>query len=109
MYRAEHLIEDTLRERQTKGTLSAQQLSRWIAMGERVPDGSAAELQRLIDEFNIMSPEGNALSAPREYNLMFSTRLGADKGMCMSPCLYAYDVCVCTCSFTLLSFFPRSS
>lgn len=59
-YRADHLIENKL-------DISA--------------DGkSTEELQKIIEENNILSPDGNPLSAPRTFNLMFETNIGVVEG-----------------------------
>jgi len=55
-FRADTLIEETLK-------IQADGLS-------------AADLGKLIKENNVKSPKGNALSEPRQFNLMFTTNVG---------------------------------
>lgn len=56
-YRADHLIEAVLKDVNADGM-------------------SIAELNRLIAENNIKSPDGNALTEVRTFNLMFETGIG---------------------------------
>jgi glycyl-tRNA synthetase len=55
-YRADHLVEDALK-------IHADGLSK-------------DDLLKLIQENNILSPKGNELSEPRQFNLMFHTHVG---------------------------------
>ncbi len=56
-YRADHLIEE--------------------AIGENVDGRSLEDLAKLILEHNITSPDGNELTAPRQYSGMFKMKLGS--------------------------------
>lgn len=64
-YRADHIIEDYFE-----------------AKGEEVKvDGKTAqELQAIIEKEGIKSPDGNELSAPRKFNLLFQTEIGIIEG-----------------------------
>lgn len=55
-YRADHLLEE--------------------AMGESVVGKSPEEIADLLDEYGVVSPDGNELSQPKEFNLMFRTTIG---------------------------------
>ncbi len=59
-YRADHLVEE--------------------ATGLDVDGKSLAELALLIKEHNIKSPEGNAVTEPKQFNLMFQTEIGTTEG-----------------------------
>lgn len=56
-YRVDHLIEE--------------------AVGVNAEGKSLAELEELINKHDIKSPDGNKLSAPRSFNLMFETYVGS--------------------------------
>ena len=56
-YRLDHLLEDN-------GIENADELS-------------FEEMCKLVEEKNILSPDGNPLGNPREFNLMFKTQLGS--------------------------------
>ena len=55
-YRADHLLED---------------------QGIEIDDLSLARVEALIKEHQLLSPDGNQLSAPRHFNMMFRTQIGA--------------------------------
>ena len=59
-YRADHLIEE--------------------ALGKDVDGMPMEELAAIIKEHNLKSPEGNELSAPKQFNLMFETAIGKTEG-----------------------------
>lgn len=60
-YRADHLIEEKVKDVQLDGK-------------------SPAELDALIKEHDIKSPEGNDLSDVKQFNLMFQTYIGKTEG-----------------------------
>ena len=55
-YRADHLVEQ--------------------ALNKDVDGLPIEELARIIEEHNVKSPDGNALSKPKQFNLMFETGIG---------------------------------
>jgi glycyl-tRNA synthetase len=59
-YRADHLVEEKL-------SINADGMSLY-------------ELGKLIEENKLKSPDGNALSAPKKFNLMFETAIGKTEG-----------------------------
>lgn len=59
-YRADHLIEQKL--------------------GINVDGKSIAEMQKIFEENKILSPDGNPVSAPRTFNLLFETSIGKVEG-----------------------------
>ncbi|PAA89993.1 hypothetical protein BOX15_Mlig020212g1 [Macrostomum lignano] len=75
-YRADHLIRQSLESlAKKKGKQSGEAKQALAGLGSL--DGQG--LQGLIDRFGITAPgTGNALTQPREFNLMFDTAAGAD-------------------------------
>uniref|UniRef100_A0A1I8GBV7 glycine--tRNA ligase n=1 Tax=Macrostomum lignano TaxID=282301 RepID=A0A1I8GBV7_9PLAT len=75
-YRADHLIRQSLESlAKKKGKQSGEAKQALAGLGSL--DGQG--LQGLIDRFGIAAPgTGNALTQPREFNLMFDTAAGAD-------------------------------
>ncbi|PIR03657.1 MAG: glycine--tRNA ligase [Candidatus Magasanikbacteria bacterium CG11_big_fil_rev_8_21_14_0_20_39_34] len=62
-YRADHLLEDWLKKNGKEGTI--------------VVDGMPVEkMAAFIAENNIVSPDGNPLTEPKQFNLMFQTSIG---------------------------------
>ncbi|MFQ5492663.1 MAG: glycine--tRNA ligase [Candidatus Dojkabacteria bacterium] len=71
-YRADHIIEDFAGE----ADISAEDKERLTKV-----DGLPAEdLQRIIEEFGIKSPDGNDFSEARKFNQLFETRIGIIEG-----------------------------
>jgi len=64
-YRADHLIEEFF---QKKG----QEV--------KVDGKTADELQKIIEENNILSPDGNKMTPARKFNLLFKTEIGIIEG-----------------------------
>lgn len=64
-YRADHLIEEFF---QNKG----QEV--------KVDGKTAEELQKIIEENNILSPDGNKMTKARKFNLLFKTEIGIIEG-----------------------------
>ena len=56
-YRADHLLEDK---------------------GVEINDFSLSNIEALLDKHQIKSPNGNPLSPPKNFNMMFETKIGAD-------------------------------
>lgn len=72
-YRADHIIEQWLEKNGDKpfhlgGELVSQQLS--------VESLSLEQMGNFIADNAIVSPDGNALSQPKQFNLMFATHIG---------------------------------
>jgi glycyl-tRNA synthetase len=65
-YRADHLIEAWLE------THADPSLGNVV-----VEDMSVQEMATFIAEHNIVSPEGNEISAPKQFNLLFETAIGS--------------------------------
>lgn len=68
-YRADHLIEDWIKTQQKKGD---QQWDNFV-----VEDLSIEEMGKFISEHQILSPDGNPVTAPKEFNLLFESSIGA--------------------------------
>jgi glycyl-tRNA synthetase len=66
-YRADHLIEKWIEERDDYQDFIVEDLS-------------TQEMGQFIVDNKIKSPEGNQLSAPKEFNLLFETSIGAVSG-----------------------------
>ncbi|HSM58686.1 MAG TPA: glycine--tRNA ligase [Candidatus Sulfomarinibacteraceae bacterium] len=71
-YRADHLIEAWLAENpeEAAGPVTAEPVEAW----------SIEEMAVFIQRHGIRSPEGNELTAPRSFNIMFETAIGAVAG-----------------------------
>jgi len=69
-YRADHLIETWL-EQQTTHT----ELDNLI-----VEDMDLAEMSQFLQKYDIKSPEGNPVSDPKTFNLLFETSIGSVTG-----------------------------
>ncbi len=71
-YRADHLIEDWVKKQQKKDNTAYE--------GFVVEDLSVEELGFFIEKNNIKSPDGNAVSSPKQFNLLFESAIGAISG-----------------------------
>lgn len=65
-YRADHLIEDWLESH------SSNEIQKTI-----VEDMSVEDMANFIAKHQIQSPEGNPITAPKSFNLLFKTEIGA--------------------------------
>lgn len=65
-YRADHLIESWMKSHPEHETA--------------VEDFTVAQMGEFIKEHGIKSPDGNAVTAPKTFNLLFETRLGVVEG-----------------------------
>ncbi|MCR4326241.1 MAG: glycine--tRNA ligase [Candidatus Roizmanbacteria bacterium] len=68
-YRVDHLIEVWIESQVQKGIN--------VSLAKPLEAMSLEEMGAFIIEHRIMSPEGNALSNPKKFNLLFSTHIGA--------------------------------
>ncbi len=66
-YRADHLIESWLQENPDAEPVEVEGLD-------------IGDMARLIERLGIESPEGNPVTAPRHFNIMFETAIGAVAG-----------------------------
>ncbi|KAL7676385.1 hypothetical protein ACOME3_002639 [Neoechinorhynchus agilis] len=77
-FRADHLIEEHLIQMKQTGKLkngvSIEDIDNALL---RVNDAKKDDLAHMIEKFGVLSPAGNPLSQPVEFNLMFGTMLGA--------------------------------
>jgi glycyl-tRNA synthetase len=71
-YRADHLIENWIAGKQAEGDNSFDNLV--------VEDLSIEQMAEFIAEHNIKTPEGNPLSKPKSFNLLFETAIGSIDG-----------------------------
>ena len=75
LYRADQLIESVLESRiancKDDDLIASMQHDR-----AKAGDADAAGIQTLIEKWNILSPDGNQLSKPTPFNLMFNTMIG---------------------------------
>ena len=68
-YRADHLIKNWLKK-QTDPKFEKIVVS----------DLSTAEMAQLIEQYNITSPDGNPVTPPKDFNILFETAVGAVTG-----------------------------
>ncbi len=68
-YRADHLIKNWLQNQNDKKFNS-------IAVNKL----STTEMARLIEQYQITSPDGNEVTAPKDFNILFETAIGAVAG-----------------------------
>ncbi len=68
-YRADHLIKNWLKK-QTDPKFEKIVVS----------DLSTAEMAQLIEQYNITSPDGNPVTPPKDFNILFETAVGAVAG-----------------------------
>lgn len=66
-YRADHLIETWLAAHPDSGNLVVEEMS-------------VADMAAFIAEHNVTSPDGNDLTPPREFNILFETAIGVIAG-----------------------------
>lgn len=71
-YRADHLIETWIKKQQEKGNT---QFDSFV-----VEDLSIEQMAEFITEHNILSPDGNPVSEPKAFNLLFETAIGTVAG-----------------------------
>jgi glycyl-tRNA synthetase len=75
LYRADHIIEQALDQRMSDPRNAAritEMTNDKAAAGDLTADG----LQELIEKYAITSPEGNPLTSPVPFNLMFNSHIG---------------------------------
>jgi len=71
-YRADHLIEEWIEKKQATGNND---------FNEVVPDSmSTKDMDDFIKENNIKSPEGNEVTEPKDFKLLFETEIGTIEG-----------------------------
>ncbi len=68
-YRADHLIEEWAKLGQNSQSLT-----------KAIEDLSLDELTAFIEQHRVLSPDGNPVSAPKAFNLLFETAIGAVSG-----------------------------
>lgn len=71
-YRADHLIEDWIAKQQADGDDSWNDLV--------VEDFDFTGMAKFLDQHDITSPEGNPITEPKSFNLLFETSMGAVSG-----------------------------
>ena len=78
-YRADHLIEGWIEKQRTKFALKHPNEQNWDSF-PFVEDLSIEEMTAFITEHKILSPDGNPVSEPRSFNLLFETAIGTVAG-----------------------------
>ncbi len=68
-YRADHIIRDWLKNQNDKKLANID-----------VNDLSTTEMGKMIEQYHITSPEGNVLTQPKDFNILFETAIGAVSG-----------------------------
>lgn len=71
-YRADHLIEDWIKKQKNAGSTEFDNFV--------VEDLSISEMAEFIKSHNITSPDGNPISEPKAFNLLFETAIGTVAG-----------------------------
>lgn len=71
-YRADHLIEEWIKKQQAKGITEFDSIV--------VEDFSVEQMGEFITKHNIKSPDGNQVSEPKAFNLLFETAIGTVSG-----------------------------
>ncbi|MCB9812814.1 MAG: glycine--tRNA ligase [Pseudomonadales bacterium] len=67
-YRADHLIEEWVENQNAKGD------TKWINFN--IEELSLKEMAKFIQENEILSPDGNKVTDPKSFNLLFETSIG---------------------------------
>ncbi len=68
-YRADHLIQDWLKDQNDPELNKIQ-----------VEDLSTKEMEQIIKQYQITSPDGNGLTEPQDFNILFETAIGSVAG-----------------------------
>jgi glycyl-tRNA synthetase len=68
-YRADHIIKNWLKNQNIKELESLN-----------INDLSTLEMGQVIEQYHITSPEGNELTQPKDFNILFETAIGAVAG-----------------------------
>lgn len=74
-YRADHLIENYLNEQEPNNP-TTQQPNNLL----QVEDMTVNDMATFIQENNVLSPEGNPITEPKSFNLLFETAIGSVAG-----------------------------
>jgi glycyl-tRNA synthetase len=79
-YRADHLIEAWLENHIAKAVAKndGETASKWQAVS--VEDMKIEEMATFLKENSVLSPDGNPVTEPRQFNLLFETSIGAVSG-----------------------------
>ena len=75
-YRADHLLEDYIEERLKDEKLPEKIRTRLMEILPKADALSPEEMADVYKEFGIKSPDGNNLTNPAPFNMMFKTNLG---------------------------------
>jgi glycyl-tRNA synthetase len=76
-YRADHLLENAIQELLKNKNLTLEQILELQNDYARADDFSLEDLSEKLEQYNVKSPDGNSISNPFPFNLMFSTQIGA--------------------------------
>lgn len=87
-YRADHLIEGWLEKLQSDKEAKEQSLNEeysatlqlWTSGALKIENMSLDDMAQFIKDNNIKSPEGNELTEPKAFNLLFETAIGSVTG-----------------------------
>jgi glycyl-tRNA synthetase len=75
LYRADHIIEQVL-DKKIETSKNPTETAEFERDRSSAGDLKADGLQALIEKYGIKSPDGNPLTAPVPFNLMFNTHIG---------------------------------
>lgn len=75
-FRADKYLEQFIEEKIKEANLTEEQKKELEIISNSADSYSAEELHQIYVRFEIKSPQGNSLSYPEPFNLMFSTMIG---------------------------------
>ena len=74
-YRADHLIESWISEQRAKSKEQSEKFEHFV-----VEDLKIEEMAKFIRDNNIVSPDGNEITEPKPFDLLFETHIGTISG-----------------------------
>lgn len=75
-HRADHLLEDVLEFRMKEAKTTAEEKEEFKLMLAQIDNYKKEDLAAIFKKYNVISPLGNELSEPVDFNMMFATSIG---------------------------------
>eukprot|EP00048_Salpingoeca_helianthica_P015207 m.225618 g.225618 ORF g.225618 m.225618 type:complete len:669 (-) comp16741_c0_seq1:134-2140(-) len=75
-HRADHLLEDVLEARIADAKTTPEQKAEFKVMLAQIDNYKKDDLAAIFKKYNVISPLGNELSEPVDFNMMFATSIG---------------------------------
>lgn len=75
-HRADHLLEDHMDKMLADPKITAEQREECLSVRTQADNYGAEELGEQLRRFKVLSPDGNEISEPYPFNLMFGTQIG---------------------------------